>query len=283
MGTQTSVMRMLDEIDGRLGNITEGNGYWYTLKKKARGKLKVFESHDLPSANYWATGVGNETAEYFDDKRTLPLFIELHSMTMDYPFIDVAEKLASDGLTAITRLPADSAGRSVGIDAAQTDMSGSSDTKIKISADGDAAEEVTCVWTGATTGALVAAQMQTKIQALGGNKAAVTVAFNKRYIITSGTTGITSAIVITPGDTLDCSDQLRIGISNNGLEYIGLAAAPAVSDIPNYNLNDTVERLVFFNYTYFIGEGQTPWCGVIIELGVVFHADPFDMYIYRGS
>jgi hypothetical protein len=96
------------------------------------------------------------------------------------------------------------------------------DTKFKIRADGDTVEEVTCVFTTCTTGALIAAEMQSKIQAKGGSKAAVTVGYAASlYTITSATSGSASAIVITNGDSVNVADDLKIGAGNGGTETAG--------------------------------------------------------------
>lgn len=106
MGTTPSVLIILDETAARLGNITIANEYWYTINKVVRSKLMPFESYDLPAINYWPTGLSNVSEAYADDKRTLALFVEAHTMTMDDPFTDVAEKLATDIVTALNRTTA---------------------------------------------------------------------------------------------------------------------------------------------------------------------------------
>ena len=105
------------------------------------------------------------------------------------------------------------AGDSVGDTTPSTDISGDTDVKFGISVDGDASEEVTLVAAGADTGAKIATEMQTKIRALGGNKATVTVAYATEYTITSPTLGTDSAVVIVDGATLNVADDLKIGVS----------------------------------------------------------------------
>jgi hypothetical protein len=57
--------------------------------------------------------------------------------------------------------------------------------------------------------------MQTKIRALGGKKALVTVAYGGgKYTITSPTLGTDSKIRITRADDHDCCDELDIGPGN---------------------------------------------------------------------
>ncbi len=284
MGTTPAVLNILDDVEARMGVMTTARGYWYDVQKVERARTKLWEGYDLPAVTFWTTTVINTNDAYTGDEREIRLFIEYHSKTYDEPFTDVAEKLVADILVALNRLPAATAGFSIGVDAPFTDMSAVGDTKFQISADGDAAEEVTCVWAGKTTGALVAAEMESKIQALGGNKAAVTVLYSevsKRYTVTSGTTGASSAIVITPGATLDCTGELKLGVDNNGQEFVGKAAAPAVSDEPNYDLDGTVKDIVFDGYDLQTGEGQDPWCGVLVKLGVKYLTDPFDPFNYR--
>lgn len=282
MPATPAILELLDIVEARLGNITTANGYNYTVKTVERARMTPFKGYDLPAINYWGTSVANTKDAYNNDERELRLFVEMHTTTRDGPFIDVAERLVTDGVTALNRAATAIAGKSVGQDGAYDNMSTETDTKFKIATDGTAAAEVTCVWTGAITGALVAAQMQTRIRALGGNKVAVTVEFiDGRYVITSGTTGAASAVVITAGATLNCSDQLRLGVDNNGQEYLGAAAAPTVAAEPSYDLGNAVKDLVFDGYDYLIGQGQEPWTGVLLKFGVKYLTTSMDMINYR--
>ncbi len=102
------------------------------------------------------------------------------------------------------------------------DMSAESDVAFDISVDGDTVETVTFDWTGADTGALIAAEMQTKIQALGGDKASVTVEFtDDLYVITSSTTSLDSLVVVTPASSLNATDDLKLGVADSGTEISG--------------------------------------------------------------
>ncbi|MCX8207689.1 MAG: hypothetical protein N3G75_07655 [Methanothrix sp.] len=104
------------------------------------------------------------------------------------------------------------AGYHTGGSGASTDMTEEVDNKFRISVDGDAAETVTCDWTGCDTGAEIAAEMQSKIRALGGKKSGVTVSFvTDHYVITSPTLGTSSKIRITNAADHDCCDELKIG------------------------------------------------------------------------
>lgn len=283
MADSPAVTQILDEVEARLNIITTANGYWFTFKRIARGRLEPFKGHDLPASNFWGTTTANTKIAYNKDEREFRMFVEAHSQTRDDAFMDVAEKLVADIVTALNRLPAAIAGWSKSISGAADDMTPfiATETKLKVSADGDAAEEITCAWTGKNTTTLIAAELQSKIRALGGNKTTVTVSATiDRYVITSSTTGASSAIVITDGATLDCASRLGIGDSNGGEEAVGKIAAPKVSDDPSYDLENTIKDLTFDGYDYEVGEGQSPWCGVLAKFGIKFLADPFNMFVY---
>ncbi len=277
-----AVTAILDEVEARMGNITIANGYNFTQQQIQRAMLTPWRGIDLPGINIWATGTISERKSYDTDEREIALFIEMHELTRDDPFIDVAEKLVADGVTALNRRTNATPGISKSDTGPLEDMSGVLDVAFKISVDGDAAETATCNWTGAITGALVAAQMQTQIQVLGGNKATVTVIFNAgRYIITSSTIGVSSAVVITPGAALSCTDELRIGLTDSGIESIGEAAAPAVSDDQDPNLGDTVSDVILNGYDYIIGEGGEPFCGVLLKFSIKYLTESMDMTNYN--
>ncbi len=97
-----------------------------------------------------------------------------------------------------------------------TDISGNVDTNFKIAVDADAIagtyHDVTIDPTGLATGADIATELQTKIQALGGIYAGVTVAYGSGiYTITSSQKGTGSRVLIAAGDTDDISTELKIG------------------------------------------------------------------------
>ncbi len=115
-------------------------------------------------------------------------------------------------------------------DGGSTDISAEVDTKFLISVDGDEAEEVTLALAGLTSGALIATELQTKIQALGGNKAAVTVAFGDgNYTVTSGTAGSASAVVITDAPAGNIAEELKLGVANGGTETAGTGDAANIA------------------------------------------------------
>lgn len=113
---------------------------------------------------------------------------------------------------------------------APEDIHTETDTKFKISVDGDTAEEVTIDLAACTSGANTATEMQTKIRALGGKKAAVTVAFGAtKYTITSGTAGTSSAVVVTDAASGNIAEELKIGVANGGTEIAGTGDAANIA------------------------------------------------------
>lgn len=98
--------------------------------------------------------------------------------------------------------------------------------KIKFAVDGGAAKEVT-IAANLTSGAAIAAALQTQIRANVPNGANVVVDWNTtnpgRYTVTSGTTGASSKVITTKGgDAL--ASTLKLGVAFGGTEATGLAA-----------------------------------------------------------
>jgi len=132
------------------------------------------------------------------------------------------------------------AGTSVSDATPSTDISAGEDKKFMISVDGDEAEEVELDLTadsGLDSGIKIATEMQTKIQALGGNKTAVTVTYNDvvagKYAIVSGTLGTGSSVVITPAALNNVTEELKIGVDVDGVETAGTGAvANSVEVLP---------------------------------------------------
>ena len=134
----------------------------------------------------------------------------------------------TDGIGDDTCTLAAAAGYLTGGNSASIDMTASIDTKFKILVDSDSGgfETVTCDWAGCNSGAAIATQMQTKIQALGGVYAAVTVAFagGNHYVITSGTKGTNSSVEMGNADDHDCLDELDLGSGATATAGTGDAA-----------------------------------------------------------
>lgn len=99
----TAQLTILDEINARLQNITVINGYSETLEKLKRARLKPFKLGDLPAANYWpiedlVAGKANG-----QDLHELAITVEMHTLTRDEPFTDVAFRKGGDIVTALFR------------------------------------------------------------------------------------------------------------------------------------------------------------------------------------
>jgi flagellin len=145
----------------------------------------------------------------------------------------------------VTATFAGAQGKSTSGASPSTDTSASLDTKFGILVNGDVGgvRTVTCDWTaggGTNDGTKIAAEMQTKIQALGGVYAAVTVDYNvttaSKYVIKSGTYGTGSSVVVTPATSGSITEELKIGVADGGVEAAGTGdavnlAATAASEV----------------------------------------------------
>ena len=120
-----------------------------------------------------------------------------------------------------------------------TDISAGTDTTFKLALDSQAAVDVTLVVTGKTTGALIAAEIQTKANAAlvsGGKTGSITCAFTGGvYVLTSVKLGTISAVVITDGTTNNVADDLKLGAGNGGTEAIGTRFCK-VCDVTDENI-----------------------------------------------
>ncbi len=94
---------ILNEIEARLKNISTLNGYSETVLKFERAKLKPFVSGDLPAINYWATPDAVVSRANGRELHELNVVVELHTMTRDRPFIDVAFEKGGDIVTSLFR------------------------------------------------------------------------------------------------------------------------------------------------------------------------------------
>jgi len=122
------------------------------------------------------------------------------------------------------------------------DLSAELDTKFQIQVDDDAggAQVVTLIVAGKNTGELIAAEMQTKIQALGGVYEGVTVAYsgevpNDLYTITSGTKGTGSKVRITRAVDHNVTEELELGpdggTDTDGTGDFANAAAASIAEV----------------------------------------------------
>ena len=105
-----------------------------------------------------------------------------------------------------------------------TDISGGTDNQFYIQADQESTPRlVTLTQAGKKTGTLIAAEMQTKIQALGGIYARITAVYQTGlYYIVSGFNGANSKIRITNAATNNVADNLKIGTTNGGTNTDGV-------------------------------------------------------------
>ena len=144
------------------------------------------------------------------------------------------------------------AGKHEGGASCSTDMTGEVDTKLKIRANGDETwHEITCDWTLCNSGAAIATQLQTQIQALGATYgySAITVGFaNGKLTFTSAQAGTGSTIEIARADTLDCCDELDIGPNGTTTpgtgDVINAAAAAAAELVAVINADLAAESII---------------------------------------
>lgn len=101
--TKPAQLLILDEIEARLANIKQSNGYYRTVAGVRRATLKRFQSGDLPMTNFW-TGVDETVARGagWIEKR-LSVLVEIYDLTRDRPFVDVAFEMADDVCRALHR------------------------------------------------------------------------------------------------------------------------------------------------------------------------------------
>lgn len=98
---------------------------------------------------------------------------------------------------------------------ASEDISGGVDNKLSVAVDGDvdggSYQEITLTLAGANTGNLIAAEIETQIQALGGIYAAVTCAFDTdHYVVTSGTLGTDSKVRFATPASGSLAEELKL-------------------------------------------------------------------------
>ena len=144
------------------------------------------------------------------------------------------------------------AGKHEGGTDCSTDMTGEVDTKLKIRANGDPDwHEITCDWTLCNSGAAIATQLQTQIQALGATYgySAITVGFaDSKLTFTSAQAGTGSTIEIARADTLDCCDELDIGPNGTTTpgtgDVINAAAAAAAELVEVINADLVAESII---------------------------------------
>jgi len=99
----SAIKQIMDETGARLALIKTVNGYSFTAKKIDRARRKPWRPGDLPAINYWNDEDKFESAGHGHEKRSLSVFVEVHTATMDEPFTDIAAALAADICTSLYR------------------------------------------------------------------------------------------------------------------------------------------------------------------------------------
>jgi len=120
-------------------------------------------------------------------------------------------------------------GNSAGVVSASTDISAEpTPGEIDVSVDGGTIVTASIATAGLTTGALIAAALESAINtalAADAQDARVWVDFQAgapdQYTVYSQSTGITSSVVITDGTTNNLADDLLLGTGNGGTETVG--------------------------------------------------------------
>ena len=98
-----------------------------------------------------------------------------------------------------------------------TDITAGPDDRFDIQVRGDSVETVVLTLAGLNSGANIATEMQTKIRALGGNKALITVVYTTVYTITDTVLGTSSTVLVTTPSTKSVVEQLKIGVDGGGV------------------------------------------------------------------
>lgn len=119
-------------------------------------------------------------------------------------------------------------GKSLSGTTASTNISLGPDTSVKVAVDGGAIVTAVLVLVGLTSGVLIAAALESKINAAllaDGQDGRVWVSFNAggpdQYTVWSQSTGLLSSVVITPAASLSVTDELKLGVAGGGTESVG--------------------------------------------------------------
>lgn len=116
-------------------------------------------------------------------------------------------------------------GKSVGGAAPIEDISLLTDNQFNIRVDGLPTVLVTTTNAGKTTGDLIAAELELKINtalAAAGFDARVWVDFDLVYKVYSQSTGLSSSVLITDALADSIADDLKLGVANAGVETVGV-------------------------------------------------------------
>lgn len=148
---------------------------------------------------------------------------------------DYQVNYATGVVTFNANVPAASAGTSRSAVAPVLDMTAhSGDVNGIVAIDGAAPVAVVYDWTGCTTGALTAAQIQVQLNNAVAGTTCVYVAnvpgVSDYYLATSPTTGVTSIVEFTSGVPNDAHVHLKLGVGEGGTETYGNDAANLTAD-----------------------------------------------------
>jgi len=133
---------------------------------------------------------------------------------------------ASRGVFAVPRIGTQ--GSSIGDIGAVDDIAALPGVNFKVVVDGGALVNCTTTNAGKTTGAAIAAHLESVINtalAADGQDARVWAQFDiadDHYEIYSQSTGVGSSVVITNGATNNLADDLKLGLANGGDEVVGV-------------------------------------------------------------
>jgi len=228
-------------------NLVNSNGYfvqgWMAntdpAQATADGDFQINTSGDTVPINLSALKqIAARATTKADFSGNLDATFDIPQTTVAGVTADITPAVAAGYLTsaagAATDFGAATAGSEIGAAVAgNDDISGLTLPDFNIAIDGGAAQNVVMNPAGLTSGAAIANAMQTGIQALGGAYAAVTVSYvADHYVITSGTTGPSSAVAITAGTSNDCTAVLGIGAANGATDTPGVSAMTG----PNFNI-----------------------------------------------
>lgn len=166
-----------------------------------------------------------------------------------------------DGDDTITFAAA--AGTSTSDASPATDMSASPDTKLNIAYNGADPVEVEFDWaTGdsggpCNDGTKIAAEMQEKIRAALDGNPAITVAYSGGvYVITSPTLGTGSSIVVTPAADHNCTEELKLGVADGGVEAAGTGDAVNIGAATAEEVADAINNTPAAGWTAAAVEGK---------------------------
>lgn len=95
--------KIMDEIGGRLGNISVSNGYFNDVRLLERARRDPFKEHDLPAMTYWKISDRKEDEIYSNKQRELRVGVEFYSSSNDGDLDLLTDKFFSDLFVSLFR------------------------------------------------------------------------------------------------------------------------------------------------------------------------------------